>query len=613
MTNEKSPSRLRSFLIGILLTGLFFAVLSVRSNPSPQLGTSRGISSSPKERASGNEPRIELSLGGGPASPSRPSLGAVSALSVQAFAPLPASDGMSGVNDSNSFRMSRRDDGQAEVPGALSSAGQGVSGAAGSGLLTVALAAAVCVCLLLLFALARTTRAYRAESERMRSDKLRLELSEERYRLMARNSDVVIFELNFADRTLEASENFERFLGECPDLDGFLNCDRLHPEDRGEFDRLLRETGDNRDNVTGELRLLGKNNKYVWFSVLLSSFADKQGKVARVIGKLTNIDREKREKALLELCAKTDMMTGLFNKAATERMISISLSENPGQTSALLILDIDNLKSINDTLGHAEGDRAIMEVASTLKKHFRSTDIIGRVGGDEFMAFLRNIGSESKLHNSIFSLVQRLSRIRFGEDGGIQLHGSVGAVVNSGSDTFETLYKKADKALYYVKRNGKNDYAFYSHEMELGDYQFTGNAPVSSVRSELFDAEELDQLLNAIAVYFTIVIFVSLTKNCYYIIGYCGYEGGFPNDSGSYEHLVYEIGNSFYPECKEAFFAAFSREALLFAHEHGEKSAAFEGSRPVGQGDSLKTLTTAVFVEPGRDGDVCAILLMHES
>ncbi len=580
MTNEKSPLRLRSLLTGILLTGLFFAVLSARSDSAPQLETGRGALSSSAERAFGSENRIELSLGGGIASPGAPCLDAASP------------------------------SGGASAP--LSAAGRDDSGAA-SGPLIAALAAAVSLCLLLLAALIRTRRACRAESERMRSDKLRLELSEERYRLMARNSDVIIFELNFADRTIEASENFDWFLDKCPDLDSFLNCDRLHPEDRGEFDRLMREIEDNRSNVTGELRLLDKNNQYAWFSVLLSSFADRPDKPARVIGKLSNIDREKREKALLELRAMTDMMTGLFNKAATERMISLSLAENPNQTSALLILDIDNLKSLNDTLGHAEGDRAILQVAATMKKHFRTTDIIGRVGGDEFMAFLRNIGSEAKLRNSVSSLVQRLSRIRFGEAGEMQLHGSIGAVVNTGADCFETLYKKADRALYYVKRNGKNDYAFYSHEMELGNYKFTGNAPVSAVRSELFDADELDQLLSAVSVYFTIVIFANLTKNCCYIMGCRGYESGFPNDSGSYEHLVSEIGNSFYPECREAFSAAFSREALLSIRRHGEKSAAFEGSRPVGGGDSLRTLTTAVFVEPGKEGDVCAILLMHET
>lgn len=582
MTNEKSPLRLRSLLIGILLTGLFFAVLSARpDSSSPQLETGRGALSSSAGRISGGKSRTELSLGSGIASPGAPGPDAA-CLSGGASAPLPAA------------------------------AGRGASGAA-SGPLIAALAAAVSFCLLLLAALIRTKRAFRAESERMRSDKLRLELSEERYRLMALNSDVIIFELNFADRTIEASENFEWFLDKCPDFDSFLNCSRLHPEDRGEFNRLMQEIKDNRDTVTGELRLLNKNNQYAWFSVLLSSFADSPGKPARVIGKLTNIDREKREKALLELRAMTDMMTGLFNKAATERMISLSLAENPNQTSALLILDIDNLKSLNDTLGHVEGDRAIMQVAATMKKHFRTTDIIGRVGGDEFMAFLQNIGSESKLHHSVSSLVQRLSRIRFGEAGEIQLHGSIGAVVNTGADCFETLYKKADKALYYVKRNGKNDYAFYSHEMELGNYKFTGNTPVSAVRSELFDADELDQLLSAVSAYFTIIIFVNLTKNCYYIMGCRGCEGGSPNDSGSYDHLVYEIGNSFYPECKEAFFAAFSREALLFIRGHGEKSTAFEGSRPVGGGDFLKTLTTAIFVEPGKEGDVCAILLMHES
>ncbi|MGI6151033.1 MAG: diguanylate cyclase domain-containing protein [Christensenellales bacterium] len=576
---------------------MVFAILSSRWNVSPLPAPVRDASSFRAADAI-NQQNVTL-RSNGPASQKASAAQFISTVYGGEHAPGPLHD----PGNTGSI-------GQAAIAPAVASGS--VPGAQSPDLLTAALTVSLCTCVLLAFALTRMRTAYRTESARMQADLSRLELAEKRYRLMTLNSDVLVFELNFSDRTIEADESFESLLGQNPDPDNSFTIDRIHPDDRPEFQRLLREAADSPESVTGELRLLDKSNKYAWFSLLLSSFPDRQGNAVRVIGKLTDIDREKREKALLELRAKTDMMTGLFNKSVTERMISLSLFEHPHQTDALLILDVDNLKIINDTLGHAEGDKAIRKVAETLKTHFRSTDIIGRVGGDEFIAFLRNIGSESKLRNSLSSLIQKLSRIRLGETHTVQLNASIGAVVSTEEDSFESLYKKADKAMYYVKRHGKNDYAFYSPEMEHVNYRFTGNVPVSPVRSDIFDVVELDQILSAIAIYFTLVIFVNLTKNTYYIID-CEYKGRLPNDAGIYEHFVGVIGNIFYPNHKEEFAAAFGREALLSIHGQGERRAAFEAGHDDGQGAILRTQTTAVFVQPELFGDICAIILIHES
>jgi len=509
---------------------------------------------------------------------------------------------------------------QPALQGALSLSADGAAGTAaqappapqGAGLLPAALVASICVCLVLSFALAKAYMGFRTERERMQADRLRLQLSEERYRLLALSSDVVVFELNITDRTVEASENFERLLGQCPDLNNVLTADRIHHEDRDAFAKALQEAVSKPTSVSCEFRLLNGTNKYVWYSVLLSSFADGSGKVVRVLGQLTNIDREKREKTLLELCAKSDMMTGLLNKATTEDLISLSISDGRNQTDALLILDVDNLKLINDTLGHAEGDKAILAVAETLKSHFRSTDIIGRVGGDEFMVFLRNIGNESRLRNSLVTLVQKLSRIRIGENCDVMLHASIGAVVSTGEDSFETLYRKADKAMYFVKRSGKNDYAFYSPEMERAVYHFTGNVPEYELPAELFDADELDQLLSAVCTYFKMVAFTNLSQNAYSVM-HCEYQTGFPCDSGIFDALLERIAVTFFPNSQEAFAFAFSRRALFALYGQGHRCAVFSDSRPVENGSTLRTEATAIFVEAKRNEDLCAVLLIRES
>jgi len=477
--------------------------------------------------------------------------------------------------------------------------------------LKTALIAASAVCLVLIVVLIRTSAIYRRESRHIRAEKLRLELSEERYRIMAQDSDAIIFELNYADRTAEASENFEKLFGIKPQFDLFTSARYVHPDDRPEFERITKEAREKRRNVTGELRLLDKNAGYTWFSVLLYTFTDERGNIIRLFGKLSNIDSEKREKALLELRAKTDSMTGLLNKTATEKMITLALSEDTGMVNALLIIDVDNLKLINDNYGHSEGDRAILSVASALTKQFRSTDIVGRIGGDEFMAFLINVGSESNLRGAVTALMQRLERVYLGESGEYQLHVSIGSVVSSAPDAFESLYKKADKALYFVKRNGKNDYAIYTPEMEQSDYRFSGNVTVAPGREEWFDFPELNKLLSAVSPFFMLVVSVNLTKNSYRIVHGSGFDFQLPNECGTYNEFILKKAESFHPKDKKSFADVFSRGQMIFAHERGEKCVVFEGRQLGKDGVYRTTQATAVFVDSEVSPDIFVILLFN--
>ena len=163
-------------------------------------------------------------------------------------------------------------------------------------------------------------------------------------------------------------------------------------------------------------------------------------------------------------------------------MVQKTLTESYGQPVLVLIADIDDLKYINDNMGHAEGDRAICLVAAQLKKHFRIYDTVVRYGGDEFLAFLTGALNETQMHRSMQVLVSELSAMRIGEKNDVPLHGSVGAAYGVvGVDSFASLCCKADTALYYVKRNGKNGYAFYRPEMEKErlDYAQRGEEPLS--------------------------------------------------------------------------------------------------------------------------------------
>ena len=166
----------------------------------------------------------------------------------------------------------------------------------------------------------------------------------------------------------------------------------------------------------------------------------------------------REENSMLSLRATTDAMTGLLNREATQAIIETALSS--GQAGALLLLlDMDNLKDINDTHGHPIGDRAILTLTEQLRAIFPNADAIGRIGGDEFMIFLRGVGSEAQARAQLETLRQRL--VQASQNKRATLRCSVGgAFVRLGED-YASLYRRADEALYYVKRNGRDGYAFY--------------------------------------------------------------------------------------------------------------------------------------------------------
>ena len=181
-------------------------------------------------------------------------------------------------------------------------------------------------------------------------------------------------------------------------------------------------------------------------------------RVGNIIGQVDKIRDLRR-------VAQTDPMTGLFNKAHVHEMLK---SVCASQSGTLMMVDLDSFKPVNDIYGHAMGDRVLIRFADILRSAFRSGDIIGRVGGDEFIVFCQDIREENVIREKT-ALINRLlveSAIEFmGESMSIPIGVSVGAVTapDEGTD-FHKLSEKADQALYRVKKNGKHDCAFFHSE-----------------------------------------------------------------------------------------------------------------------------------------------------
>ena len=175
--------------------------------------------------------------------------------------------------------------------------------------------------------------------------------------------------------------------------------------------------------------------------------------------------KDDEKSRLLENKADTDLLTDLYNKMATERKIKEYMAEHPDHMGLMLVLDIDNFKKINDTMGHAFGDEVLRSLGLHIRAEFRATDIIGRTGGDEFTIFLCNMKEEAIIRAEANRVEKFFKGFRAGEYVKYSTTASIGAAIfpQDGKD-FETLYKAADKALYVAKKRGKNQLAFYGDE-----------------------------------------------------------------------------------------------------------------------------------------------------
>ena len=170
---------------------------------------------------------------------------------------------------------------------------------------------------------------------------------------------------------------------------------------------------------------------------------------------------EENSKSLQEK-ADTDLLTGLNNKLATERKIKEYISQNPNSMAMMFVLDIDNFKKINDTMGHAFGDEVLRTLGKQIGSNFRVTDIIGRTGGDEFTIFLKDMPNDEVILKEAQKLATFFKNFQAGDYVKYSATASIGAAVfPADGNNFETLYKSADQALYKAKRRGKNQLAFY--------------------------------------------------------------------------------------------------------------------------------------------------------
>ena len=196
------------------------------------------------------------------------------------------------------------------------------------------------------------------------------------------------------------------------------------------------------------------------FELLSVSYIITELFILLVYGIVQQYETLKLEK---EHLAMFDSMTGLLNSGTVQNKINDILASDKGLGSAMLVIDVDNLKTINDSFGHQAGTTAICSVSNSLKKMFQATDILGRYGGDEFVVFLKGFdGGREQLEKKLHSVLREISSQKIIEQNDLKVSCTIGAAfATAETKGFETLFMRADKALYQAKQSGKNTYLFY--------------------------------------------------------------------------------------------------------------------------------------------------------
>lgn len=289
-----------------------------------------------------------------------------------------------------------------------------------------------------------------------------LRQSEERYRLLAENAWDVIWTMALDGSITYVSPAIERVRGITPEAAMHQSLEEIHPPDsrarvEDYFGRLFAAIADGTPPPTfhGELEYYRTDGSVMLGEVQVIPQLDADGRVVQILGVTRDIsDRRLFETELARLAA-TDPLTGVWNRRHGQELVTAVAAHarrHAGPVS-LLMLDIDRFKAVNDTYGHLAGDQVLAEIARRLLENLRSTDMVARWGGEEFVILLRDCALEQAL--AIAEKIRsRIADSPFDDVSAVSV--SVGVAERRQDDDLTSWLARADSALYKAKRAGRN-------------------------------------------------------------------------------------------------------------------------------------------------------------
>lgn len=317
------------------------------------------------------------------------------------------------------------------------------------------------------------TKELVAELETRKKIEKALRESEERYSLAIQGANDGIWDWNLISGDVFFSPRWKSMLGYgdkeiAPVIDSWLS--KVHPDDLG---LLQIEMSRHLDNET-ELfqfnhRVFCKDNCFLWVSCRGMAKRGQDGIAYRMSGSLTDISRQKQFEEQILFDAFHDPLTNLPNRAFLMERISHSLERakrSSNEQFALIFLDLDRFKNINDSLGHSLGDLLLQKLAIRLKDSLRTIDTVARIGGDEFVILIDSISDIDEVIIIANRIIEALSQTVDLDTNDVSINASLGIVVFSDNyENADEILRDADIAMYEAKRNTFRRYEIFNLDM----------------------------------------------------------------------------------------------------------------------------------------------------
>ncbi len=297
------------------------------------------------------------------------------------------------------------------------------------------------------------------------SEEEKLLLQQRRYQIILDNSDEMLYEISLRDETCISTDKIrEKFGWDIPksvdhlDINNLFEILHIHHEDEALFFHSTSGLITNKQSRELLVRMQRIDGEYLWCKLIYLPLLDKAGNMVSIVGKIEDVDQEVKEKERLEIQSRTDGLTGLMNKQTFEEEVIKFLISSVSIGSALVFIDMDYFKAVNDRFGHNMGDRAIRDTALKLQIIFANCDLVSRFGGDEYCIFVKNIPRETLIDKLTWA-VEKLKETYSDGATVVNLTASIGvAYCMADKVDYMTLLEAADSSLYAAKKMGRSRY-----------------------------------------------------------------------------------------------------------------------------------------------------------
>lgn len=289
-----------------------------------------------------------------------------------------------------------------------------------------------------------------------------------RYEIILAQTENVLFDWDIQADEINISDTWERIFGIQPSSETgrniLLNGSYFHPDDLPLLHSRIQALQNGSDYEMLEVRIATAKGRYLWCRIRASAVRDSSGKLEKIAGIIINIDAEKQAERVLQDRAERDALTKLLNKQTGRKQAEEYFAQFPqGANCALLIIDLDNFKQVNDQYGHLFGDSVLTKTAREIKKLFRTQDIVARIGGDEFMVLMRSVSDRTLVESRCTRLLAAFRSVFQDQHNKLPLGCSIGiALAPEHGTTYYDLFQHADQALYQAKKDGKGNFVFYN-------------------------------------------------------------------------------------------------------------------------------------------------------